>query len=372
MVKKWEFEGEVDISTGPFSLILWNAEKSDYEVVGIRALCQREKLEGKKVKITVETLDGEVDKMDEDVEAFEKMDVVDRISTVIHEEWMEWSKSISDIESYNQLILKVNRWEELWIPYGQLSEELKEKDREYARKIIRAFEYGGEKMSENKDVDGMPCEKFVWCLKEFQKKYGEKMETSKKLIKRRAKYFEKMAEESKTLGWIKGQIDEFFDDWEIESAYAFAADMVKYEYPFDTQDAGGNFDEKVKEVFGLSPLDFGFIDQLCTEAEKRFSDDVDIAKKKTIEERRKEVQIEDDNIFNFPRLHNDAKWLDENLIHFYEIVKGKTIAAKDEKILAMADDMDDLVRQLKEKGEDPGMIHTTYIPKEDDDIPLIL
>ena len=59
MIRKWEFDGEVDISTGPFGLILWNEEKSDYDVVGIRSLCQREKLEGKKVKITVETLDEE-------------------------------------------------------------------------------------------------------------------------------------------------------------------------------------------------------------------------------------------------------------------------------------------------------------------------
>ena len=59
MTKKWEFGGEVDISTGPFGLTLWNEEKSGYEVVGIRELCQRENLEGKKVKITIKTLDEE-------------------------------------------------------------------------------------------------------------------------------------------------------------------------------------------------------------------------------------------------------------------------------------------------------------------------
>lgn len=96
---------------------------------------------------------------------------------------------------------------------------------------------------------------------------------SAKDIKRKAKYFEMMADSSVTLGWIKNRIDEHFDDWLIESAYAFTALMVKFQYPFNTHDAGGNFDEKIGEEFDLSPIDFGFIDEICAMAEKRFPDD---------------------------------------------------------------------------------------------------
>ena len=96
---------------------------------------------------------------------------------------------------------------------------------------------------------------------------------SSKDIKRKAKYFEMISDSSLTLNWIKNQIDEYFDEWLIESAYAFAAFEVKFQFPFDTHDAGGNFDEKIAEEFDLSPIDFGFINEICAVAEKRFPDD---------------------------------------------------------------------------------------------------
>ena len=68
---------------------------------------------------------------------------VDRIAKIIHDGWMEWTKSLSDIEDFDQLISEADRWEKLWVPYEQLSKEMKEKDREWARKIIRV-----EKMDE--------------------------------------------------------------------------------------------------------------------------------------------------------------------------------------------------------------------------------
>lgn len=65
------------------------------------------------------------------------MNKLDKISNIIHEAWMEWTKSISDIESFEHLILEVIRWEELWIPYNELSEDIKEKDRKWAKEIIK-------------------------------------------------------------------------------------------------------------------------------------------------------------------------------------------------------------------------------------------
>lgn len=94
-------------------------------------------------------------------------------SKLCHMEWMDWSKKISmDLnetvqvlkdnlqylkkenmsqEDKDQLIIKNNeltnkltekleRWESLWIPYDELSEQMKEEDRVYARKILELIE----------------------------------------------------------------------------------------------------------------------------------------------------------------------------------------------------------------------------------------
>ena len=57
MTKKWEFEGEVSIPIEPFGVILFNTKEDDYEVFNFRDLCKRERLEGKKVKITIKVLE---------------------------------------------------------------------------------------------------------------------------------------------------------------------------------------------------------------------------------------------------------------------------------------------------------------------------
>ena len=80
------------------------------------------------------------------------------VSDCVHEQWMEWSKSISkelfDVicilqtnlngeendsemrEAANNILKRLNRWNQLWVPYDELSEEMKDKDRKYARKIL--------------------------------------------------------------------------------------------------------------------------------------------------------------------------------------------------------------------------------------------
>lgn len=96
-------------------------------------------------------------------------ELLEDVSSLCHVEWMNWSKNISkdlnetvellnkineylkeddsDIEIKDELIKsntlltdkfteKVERWESLWIPYEELTEEMKEKDRKYARKIL--------------------------------------------------------------------------------------------------------------------------------------------------------------------------------------------------------------------------------------------
>jgi len=83
-------------------------------------------------------------------------ELLERLSELELEQWCEWSSHLSQELSSLLVILdklddelsdedkqtifniksKLNRWNELQIPYSELSEEEKEKDRVYARKII--------------------------------------------------------------------------------------------------------------------------------------------------------------------------------------------------------------------------------------------
>ena len=62
MTKKWEFEGKLlGVSTGRLVVPLWNDTEDDVEILDVSELYKREKLEGKKIKITIETLDEEIE-----------------------------------------------------------------------------------------------------------------------------------------------------------------------------------------------------------------------------------------------------------------------------------------------------------------------
>ncbi len=97
-----------------------------------------------------------------------KNQVIENMSEVCHEEWMDWSKDISeelyiivdvlkkDIEFFREngvenkeaieLVLKLEsrleRWESLWVPYDELSEEMKDADREYVIKMYNVAKEG--------------------------------------------------------------------------------------------------------------------------------------------------------------------------------------------------------------------------------------
>ncbi len=59
--------------------------------------------------------------------------VLEELAEIEHDQWIEWSKSVADEVSEERR----ERWKKLWIPYDELSEEEKEKDREYARKVLK-------------------------------------------------------------------------------------------------------------------------------------------------------------------------------------------------------------------------------------------
>ena len=87
-------------------------------------------------------------------------DILEILSDLEHEQWCEWSSSISkeiysllnildkfedDLGEDEKLIVskikdKLARWEKLQVNYSELSEDEKEKDRVYARKTLSVIE----------------------------------------------------------------------------------------------------------------------------------------------------------------------------------------------------------------------------------------
>ena len=61
-------------------------------------------------------------------------ELVELLSELEHEQWMEWSKNIAKNEKIS--VQRLERWKTLWKPYLLLSEETKKQDRIYARKVI--------------------------------------------------------------------------------------------------------------------------------------------------------------------------------------------------------------------------------------------
>ena len=59
---------------------------------------------------------------------------VERVAEVEHEQWATWSKSVAHEVSPERRA----RWEKYWIPYKDLPDDVKEQDRVWARKALRA------------------------------------------------------------------------------------------------------------------------------------------------------------------------------------------------------------------------------------------
>ena len=58
--------------------------------------------------------------------------LLEKLAELEHEQWMVWSRGIArDVRRKRR-----KRWEQYWIPYDKLTEEDKELDRVWARKIM--------------------------------------------------------------------------------------------------------------------------------------------------------------------------------------------------------------------------------------------
>ncbi len=65
----------------------------------------------------------------------ENDDLVEQIASEMHKIWMEWSKKIADEEILSSA--RMQRWMRSWVDYGELKYDLKEMDRELAKRVLK-------------------------------------------------------------------------------------------------------------------------------------------------------------------------------------------------------------------------------------------
>lgn len=60
--------------------------------------------------------------------------LLEKLSALEHEQWIEWAKSIRSTEllTYD----RQKRWDRYMVPYDQLDENIKEHYRKWARKVL--------------------------------------------------------------------------------------------------------------------------------------------------------------------------------------------------------------------------------------------
>jgi len=77
------------------------------------------------------------------------------------------------------------------------------------------------------------------------------------------------------------------------------------------------------------------------------------------------LKSEEEEFESLKAMDRDSKWFGENFDEFKKRFEGKTIAVKDEKILSVGDDIQELINKLEEIGEDSRWIYVTSIPPKD-------
>jgi hypothetical protein len=60
---------------------------------------------------------------------------IEELAALEHEQWMKWAKSVLDSEPELSLTRTV-KWKTLMVPYSDLTEDMKEHDRKWARKVF--------------------------------------------------------------------------------------------------------------------------------------------------------------------------------------------------------------------------------------------
>jgi len=61
--------------------------------------------------------------------------LLEKLAELEHEQWVKWSKNLADTENISEN--RLFRWKKLWVQYWALTEKDKEKDRIWARKVLK-------------------------------------------------------------------------------------------------------------------------------------------------------------------------------------------------------------------------------------------
>lgn len=73
--------------------------------------------------------------------------IIEKLAELEHIKWMEWARHLLSEEEISTM--RVQRWARNFVPYAELSETEKEKDRVLARRVMRILQDCSE---DNKEV----------------------------------------------------------------------------------------------------------------------------------------------------------------------------------------------------------------------------
>lgn len=64
--------------------------------------------------------------------------LIEQLAEIEHDQWMSWAKNLMENETLSED--RIKRWtDECMMSYDELSEEMKEFDREWARKVVECI-----------------------------------------------------------------------------------------------------------------------------------------------------------------------------------------------------------------------------------------
>lgn len=64
--------------------------------------------------------------------------VIEKLAALEHDQWVAWAQNIMETER-GLSEERVLRWKQYFVPYEELTEEVKEHDRVWARKVIEVI-----------------------------------------------------------------------------------------------------------------------------------------------------------------------------------------------------------------------------------------
>lgn len=66
--------------------------------------------------------------------ALEDENLLEKLADLEHQQWEKWARTVLEQEKISKD--RKARWQSYFVPYDQLTDEVKEYDREYARKVL--------------------------------------------------------------------------------------------------------------------------------------------------------------------------------------------------------------------------------------------